>query len=264
MGKAIDSATFSSPIRLTGWSGIPAVGALVTSYESKKDAERAIETAKTEPKKGLAKEAVVEEGVVTMPIILKKDVAGTLEAIEHELTKLTHERVKLKLVQRGVGAVSESDIKVALGMVDPLIIGFHTKTDALAADLASRNNIAIYDFDIIYKLTEWLAEEMLHRAPHIEVVEELGQLRVIRFFSQQKERQVIGGRVTRGKIASGAKFKIMRRDTEVGEGRIIELQAQKIKVPEVDEGNECGLQVESKITIAERDVLIPYTVVSRQ
>ena len=264
MGKAIDSATFSSPIRLTGWSGIPAVGALVTSYESKKDAERAIETAKTEPKKGLAKEAVVEEGVVTMPIILKTDVAGTLEAIEHELTKLTHERVKLKLVQRGVGAVSESDIKVALGMVDPLIIGFHTKTDALAADLASRNNIAIHSFDIIYKLTEWLAEEMLRRAPHIETVENLGELRIIRCFSQQKEKQVVGGRVTTGKVATGAKFKIMRRDAEVGEGKIVEVQCQKIKTKEASEGSECGLQVESKITIAERDVLVPYIVVSKQ
>src|SRR3989344_1701728 len=125
------------------------------------------------------KEEVAEGGVITMPVILKTDVAGTLEAIEHELMKLTHERVKLKLVQRGVGAVSESDIKVALGIVDPLIVGFHTKTDALAADLASRNNISIYNFDIIYKLTEWLAEKMLHRAPHINVVENLGELRVI-------------------------------------------------------------------------------------
>jgi len=261
-GNAIETATFSSPILLTGWSKMPEVGAIVTSYAKKKDAEQALVKAKTHPIK--PKEETLPEGTVIIPIILKTDVAGTLEAVEHELKKLTHERVHIKLIQCGVGAISESDIKVALGATDPLVIGFHTKTDALAADLASRNNIAIYDFDIIYKLTEWLAEEMLHRAPHIEVVEELGQLRVIRFFSQQKERQVIGGRVTRGKIASGAKFKIMRRDTEVGEGRIIELQAQKIKVPEVDEGNECGLQVESKITIAERDVLIPYTVVSRQ
>lgn len=263
MGKSIDSATFSSPIRLTGWSKIPEVGAVVTSYAKKKDAESALANAKSHPVTPPANEAV-PEGVVIIPIILKTDVAGTLEAIEHELRKLTHERVRIKLIQRGVGAISESDIKTALGTTGSLVVGFHTKTDTPAGDLASRTEITIHNFDIIYKLTEWLAEEILRRAPHVLVVEELGELRVIRFFSQQKERQVVGGRVTKGKIVSGAKFKIMRRDALIGEGKIVELQAQKIKVPEVVEGNECGLQVESKFTIAERDVLIPYVVVSKQ
>ena len=261
-GSAIDSATFSSPIRLTGWSSTPAVGAIVASYETKGDAEQAIAGAKTRPAK--KHEEVAKEGIVTVPIILKTDVLGTLEAIEHELAKLTHERVKLKIVHKGVGAVSESDVKVALGIIDPLIVGFHTKTDALAANLASRNGVTIHNFDIIYKLTEWLAEEMLRRAPHIEVVEQLGELRVIRCFSQQKERQVVGGKVTIGKISVGAKFKIMRRDVLVGEGKVVELQAQKIKTKEVGEGNECGLQVESRITIAERDVLVPFIVTQKQ
>ncbi|MDO8520903.1 MAG: GTP-binding protein [bacterium] len=261
IGKAIETATFG-PIRLTGWSGIPPVGAIVSSYKNKKDAERVVGDAKTRPAK--KQTAAAEEGVVTVPIILKTDVAGTLEAIEGELLKLTHERVRLKIVHKGVGAVSESDVKVAMGIVDPIVIGFHTKTDALAADLASRNNITIHAFDIIYKLTEWLAGEILHRAPHINVIENLGELRIIRCFSQQKEKQVVGGRVTVGKISSGAKFKIVRRDTEVGEGKIVEVQCQKIKTKEASEGSECGLEVESKITIAERDVLVPYIVVSKQ
>jgi len=261
-GKPIDSAMFSSPIRLTGWNEIPEVGAVVTAYAKKKDAEEAQANAKAHPI--TPQEEAAPEGVVIMPIILKTDVAGTLEAIEHELEKLTHERVRIKIIQRGVGALSENDIKVALGATEPILVGFHTKTDALAADLASRNDITIHNFDIIYKLTEWLAEEMLRRAPHVEVVEELGELRVIRFFSQQKDRQVIGGRVTKGKIVNGAKFKIMRRDALIGEGKIIELQAQKIKTSEVSEGSECGLQVESKFTIAERDVLVPYILTQKQ
>jgi len=264
MGKPIESATFSSPIRLTGWSKMPEVGALVTSYTKKKDAEHALAHFAAHPVTQ-KKEEPLAQGVVIMPVILKTDVAGTLEAIEHELKKLHHERVRIKVVQRGVGAISESDIKVALGgNVMPLVISFHTNTDALAADLASRTGVEIHAFDIIYKLTEWLSEEMLRRAPHIEVVEELGELRVIRFFSQQKERQVVGGKVTKGKIVNGAKFKIMRRDAFIGEGKIVELQAQKIKTQEVAEGNECGLQVESKFTIAERDVLVPYVVTQQQ
>jgi len=263
MGSPLESATFSSPIRLAGWSTIPEVGALVTTYAKKKDAEEAQANAKAHPVTPQKNEHT-PEGTIIIPLILKTDVAGTLEAIEHELTKLTHERVRIKLIQRGVGAISENDIKVALGSPDSLVVSFHTKTDAPALELASRTSITIHTFDIIYKLTEWLAEEMLRRAPHIEVAEDLGELRVIRFFSQQKEKQVIGGKVTSGKIVNGAKFKIMRRDALIGEGKVTELQAQKMKTSEVLEGNECGLQVESKITVAERDVLIPYIVVKKQ
>jgi translation initiation factor IF-2 len=201
---------------------------------------------------------------VIIPIIVKTDVAGTLEAIEHELGKLKHERVKLKIIQKGVGMVSESDVKLALGSSDTLVIAFHTKTDGPALDLASRTGVTIHNFDIIYKLTEWVEGIIGERAPHIEVVEELGEVLVLRFFSQQKERQVIGGKVRAGKITRDSHFKIMRRDAEIGEGKVVELQQQKIKSPEVTEGTECGLMVESKMTIAERDILIPYVVVKKQ
>jgi translation initiation factor IF-2 len=197
-------------------------------------------------------------------VIIRADVAGSLEALEHELKKLKHERVRIKIIQKGIGAVNESDIKLSLGSNSPVVLAFHTKADALALDLASRNNIEIKFFDIIYKLTEWLEEEILRRAPHIEVEEKLGEFRVIRCFSQQKEKQVIGGAVISGKVKNGAKVRIMRRDAEIGEGRIIELQSQKVAVDEVSEGTECGMQVESKFTIAERDVLVPYLIVKKQ
>ncbi len=263
VGKAVDGATFSSPIRITGWDKIPAVGSKVSSFTDKKSAEAAV----AEYNKSSAKNApapVSYEGFVVIPLILRTDVAGTLEAIEHELEKLKHERIKFKLIQKGVGSISENDIKVAIGASSPIVLAFHTKADSLAQDLASRSNITIHTFDIIYKLTEWLQAEMLTRAPHIEMEEELGQFRIIRYFSQQKEKQVIGGKVLAGKITAGARFKIMRRDAYIGEGRITELQSQKIKVDEVIEGNECGLQVESKFTLAERDVLIPYITVRKQ
>ncbi len=263
MGKPIDSASFSSPIRLTGWTEIPPVGAQVRAYKDKKGAEEAVLAYKRAPIQQVTHERE-KDGIVTIPMVIKTDVAGTLEAIEHELKKLKHERVKLKIIQKGVGTIGESDIKLACGSSDTLVIGFNTKADALAADLASRNNITIAQFNIIYKLTEWIEKIIKERAPHIEVNENLGEVRVMRFFSQQKEKQVIGGRVENGKIASGARFKIMRRDAEIGEGRVIELQQQKIRAAEIGEGAECGMMVESKFTIAERDVLIPYITVEKQ
>ena len=262
-GKSIDKATFSSPIRITGWTTVPNVGSVVKTYAKKKDAEEAVNKVKRIPTIQGDYERK-EEGVVIIPLIIKTDVAGTLEAIEHELGKLKHERVRLKLIQKGVGAVSETDIKQALGTTTALVIAFHTKADNPAIDLASRTGVPIHHFDIIYKLTEWIEELIKERAPHIEVVEEIGQLTVLRFFSQQKEKQVIGGKVKEGKILNNSHFKIMRRDAFIGEGKVVELQQQKIKCPEVLEGTECGMMVESKFTIAERDVLVPYLVVKKQ
>lgn len=262
-GKPITEATFSSPIRITGWSSVPNVGAVVRTYEKKKDAEDAVTKVKRAPQVSTPYERK-EEGVVVVPLIIKTDVAGTLEAIEHELSKLKHDRVRLKLIQKGVGKVSETDIKQALGSTTALVVAFHTKADAPAVDLAARTGVTINYFDIIYKLTEWVEEIIAERAPHIEVVEEIGQLTVLRFFSQQKEKQVIGGKVKSGKILNNSHFKIMRREVEIGEGKVVELQQQKIKCPEVLEGAECGMMVESKFTIAERDILVPYAVVRKQ
>jgi translation initiation factor IF-2 len=262
-GKAIGEATFSSPIRITGWTSVPVVGSVVTTYTKKKDAEEAVTRVKRLPVIEADYERK-EEGVIIIPLIIKTDVAGTLEAIEHEIAKIKHDRVKLKLIQKGVGMVSETDIKQALGSTTALVIAFHTKADAPAVDLASRTGVAINHFDVIYKLTEWIEEIIKERAPHIEVVEEIGQLTVLRFFSQQKEKQVIGGKVKSGKIMNNSHFKIMRRDVEIGEGKVVELQQQKIKCPEVLEGAECGMMVESKFTIAERDILVPYTIVKKQ
>ncbi len=262
LGKQTDSATFSSPIQLTGWTILPNVGATFHAFESKKDAE-AQALLSLVNKKDTPKDVLPVDGVL-FPIILRADVAGSLEALLHEIAKLSHERVILKVIQQGVGAINESDVKLASGANAPVVIAFHTKADALATDLAGRNNVTIHKFDIIYKLTEWLEEEIGRRAPHIESQENLGEFRIIRYFSQQKEKQVIGGAVVSGKVVHGAKFKILRRDVEIGEGKIVEVQSQKVKVQEVGEGHECGLQIESKFTLAERDVLIPFHTVRKQ
>ncbi len=263
MGKTVDTATFSSPVLLSGWNMIPKVGATFTMYENKKDAETKASLALVAVKKDMSNEKLPVSGVL-FPIIIRADVAGSLEALENEIGKLKHERVILKIIQKGVGAISESDIKLAYGAGEPAVIAFHTKADKNALDLAARTGITIQKFDIIYKLTEWIEEEIQKRAPHIEKEEQIGEFRIIRYFSQQKEKQVVGGAVVSGKVQHGAKFRILRRDVEIGEGRITEVQSQKLKVQEVSEGHECGLQIESKFTLAERDVLIPYATVRTQ
>lgn len=260
-GTQIAEASFSSPVRITGWTQIPKVGAKVLVVNTKKEAESLVAEAKAHPV--VADEIVAEDGVRVIPIVLKSDTVGTLEALEHEITKLQAERVKIKIVGKGVGTITESDIKLLVSSDRPMVIGFNVKTDNRAEALSQQHSIPIKTFDIIYKLVEWLEEEMKRQIPKRQVMEELGELRVLKCFSSQKEKHVVGGRVERGIIAVGARVKIVRRGTEIGEGKIIELQQQKIKTKEVAEGNECGLMVESDHALAERDSLIAFVVVEK-
>ncbi len=262
LGKPIETATFSSPIRLTGWSSVPKVGATVRMVATKKDAEAAAAA----PIATSAKQINTLRGkdTVTIPLIIKTDVAGTLEAIEGELSKFAHERVQLRIIGKGVGNVSENDARLAIGAEGAVIIAFGVKTDPLAADLILRNEIPFHDFNIIYKLTEFIDDLIKERAPHVEVKTKLGELKVLRFFSQQKDKQVLGGRVESGKITRDARFTIVRRGVEIGEGRVLELQQSKMKAAEVAEGVDCGLMVEARMTIAERDILVPFIIERKQ
>lgn len=262
MGKPINSATFSSPVRVTGWNVVPKVGAKISTVSTKKEAESYSDKDNSTGIVRSPKPAGAH--TVVIPVILRTDVGGTLEAIESELGKIKHERVVIRIIAKGVGSVSENDVKLAIGSPSAVIIAFGVKHDSMADNLATRNNIIINDFNIIYKLTEYMEGLVKERAPHVEVKTILGELKVIRFFSQQKDKQVIGGHVESGKITKDAKFMILRRGVEIGEGKITELQQSKIKTNEVSEGLDCGLMIESRMTVAERDSLMVYILEKKQ
>jgi translation initiation factor IF-2 len=190
-----------------------------------------------------------------VPIVLKSDVAGTLEAIEKELGKIERERVVIKIIAKGVGTIGENDAKLASGSESAIIIGFHTKVERGAEDIAERFGVTIKTFDIIYKLSEWLNEELDRRTPKVMGEEVVGTAKILKIFSATKHKQVIGGKVTSGLLEVGAQIKIMRREVEIGRGKIEGLQAQKLATKKVEEGNECGMMVDSKIEIAVGDVL---------
>ena len=104
---------------------------------------------------------------------------------------------------------------------------------------------------------------MKERKPKIEVEETVGRAKLIRVFSREKERQVVGGRVLEGKLTALGRVKIVRRDFEIGRGKIVELQQQKLKAREVAEGNEFGMMIESEYDVAEGDSIEEFTVVKK-
>ena len=259
LGKQVAEASFSSPIQITGFDVLPPVGATFHSYPTKKEAESAQATLReTREKEGVkvsARTIPLAPDALIVPIVLKSDVGGTLEAIEKEIGKIERERVLIKIIAKGVGAIGENDAKLAAGAPGAIIIGFHTKVERSAVDVAERFEITIKTFDIIYELSEWLEGELDKRTPKVIGEELVGTLKVLKTFSSTKHKQVIGGKVTLGHLELGAQVKIMRRDTEIGRGKIVELQSQKIATKTVDEGSECGMMVEAKIEIVPGDIL---------
>ncbi len=250
-GKKISEASFSSPIRLVGWSSLPKVGALVTSCKNKKEAE--IIALKNKEENGII-ENKITEGAHIIPIIIKSDVAGVADAIANEVQKLNTERACLKILEIGAGTITDNDAKKALPFPGAIILGFNVKVEDRAQDLADRNNIIIKTFNVIYHLTEWLKETIEKQTPKIEVEETIGQLKVLKLFSSTKTSQVVGGRVLSGTLSVNDNVRIIRTDVEIARGKIDELQQNKSKTSKIMDG-EAGLSIDGVTTIAPGDII---------
>lgn len=260
LGKPIKEATFSSPIRLVGFESMPEVGNVFQAFNTKKEAENYINEIKRKLEDSKIYEKRVDSTGKIIPIIIKTDVMGMIEAIEKEITKLNTTEISFKVISKGVGAINESDLKMGNVNKESIIVGFNTKMDSGARDLNESLKVNVATFDIIYKLTDWLKELVEERRPRQETVEIIGSLKVLKTFGSTKGKHIVGGKVTTGRIALGSKIRIMRRDFEIGTGKIVELQINKLKAKEILEGSDCGLQVETKIDIAGGDVLEAYEI----
>ncbi|MES2315287.1 MAG: translation initiation factor IF-2 [Patescibacteria group bacterium] len=266
LGEMVKSATFSSPVRLVGFDKMPRIGSTFKTFLKKSDAE---EYAKDWQNNNLKKNKVAgesEEGKKIIPIVLKADVFGSLEAIEKEIAKIKckeEQNTIFKIIQKGTGPIGESDIKNISVGENALVIGFNVKADKTASEMAQQRGITISFFDVIYKMTEWLEEEMEKRRTKVATEETTGRAKIIKAFSRTKERQIVGGKVQEGRMVLGSVVKIMRRDFEIGKGKIINLEKSKEKVGEVPEGAEFGMMIESKIEIVGGDMLESFNTVQK-
>lgn len=253
LGESTDEAVFSSPIRLTGFDKMPNIGETFKSFKNKKEALNYISNLEEEICEKIINNN--EDGKKIIGIVLKADATGSLEAIEKEIEKIKTDNTEFRIIQKGIGPISESDVKDVASCENVLIIGFNVKTDKSAVELAEKRSISLSFFDIIYKMTEWLNEELEKRRLRIEIEETQGQLKIIKSFSQLKDKQVLGGKIVKGTVNVGGKVKIIRRTVQIGLGKILNLEKGKSKTSEVEEGSECGIMVESKIEIVPGDIL---------
>ena len=257
-GKTVKEAGLSTPVRIVGFTDIPEVGIEFTTVASKKEAEAAI----LEAKNSIATTATPTKRskLPVVPILIKADVLGTIDAIQHELDKFESDRIVVKVIDTGVGDVSVSDVQNVSATEDAIIVGFSVKVDRAAKDLAERLGVEIDTFDIIYELSEWLETALKNRTPKKEEQIVTGSVKILKHFSAQKNIHVLGGRVEEGVIKMNQKVTILRRDIEIGTGIIKNLQQAKSDVQQVEEG-EFGMQLETRAEMAPGDYLKPFDTV---
>lgn len=254
-GRLIKNPHAGQPIKVTGFDEAPLAGSSFISSGDKKEMEKMKEETQSNEVHTVLDPRLYRNAKVVIPVIVRADSLGTLSAVIRELQKRETEDVKIKIIGQGIGPVTEGDVMQAGSDEKVVIVGFAVKVDNKAREQALRFNVNPQTFDIIYKLSEWFDTLVLERLPYEEKEVVLGTLKVIKSFSSQKDKHVIGGKVETGRIALNSLVKIIRRGVEMGKGRIIELQSQKIKTNEVIEGNECGLMVETKIEMIPSDIL---------
>lgn len=258
-GKNITVAPASMPVTIFGLNTTPNTNDIIQVVSDKIAARaksrEALAGAGTTVKRSDAGE---ESEIKKLPIILKADVQGSIEAIEQILDTIHSDEVALEIIGLGVGNITESDIKMA-ETAKALVIGFSVTPTPVAARMAESSHIEILTFNIIYKLVETIKDRLAALLPPEIVRTDLGTLSVLAIFKTGKRDMIVGGRVTNGKITKGAQIDVRRDGEIIGTGKLAVLQQNKKPTDEVGNGNECGVTFEGGIKIAVGDTLLAYT-----
>ncbi len=259
-GKRLTSATPGMPVRVAGLRDVPHFGDRFRVVRDEKTARQLVQT-KSAVRRAITlgrMSASIKDGETKeLPIVLKADVQGSLEAIRLALESLSTSEVAVKLIHVGTGTVSDSDIHLAEAS-HAFVIAFRVPVVPSARRLADHHHIEISSFDIIYQLIDEVSAGLSGLLTP-EIVEiELGRLLVLKVFKTTAAQTVVGGRVTSGSLERGAFFRLMRGDQLVGEGKIDSLQRAKDSVAQLAKGFEGGVGFEGRLPVEPGDELQVY------
>ena len=264
-GKQLKSALPGQPVEVLGLNGTPMAGDQFSVVETE---SRAREIAEYRSRRNRDKQAAVSargsvEQMLTaiaageaeeLPIVIKTDVHGSLEAIRTALDKLGTEQVKARILTGGVGALSESDISLAAAS-QAMVIGFNVRAIPQARDLAKRDNVEIRYHSIIYELIDEVKAAMGGLLSPDSQEDFIGYAEIRQVFSVSKSGKVAGCMVTEGIIKRGCKVRLLRDNVVIHEGSLKTLRRFKDEVKEVRESTECGMAFENYSDIQEGDMI---------
>ncbi len=259
LSKPINKAEPSTPVLITGLDRVPPVGeewqAMSSLEEAKAKAEIKAEKEKRKREPAEILDIAPEQKVFNL--ILKADVSGSSEAIREALKSIPQKEIILRVIKAEVGDITENDVKLAYS-AKAKIYGFRVKIQTDVGLLAERLNIKTGLWQIIYELIQAVRQDAsCLLAPEI-CRQNLGRVKVLAVFKSDGKKQIIGGRVTSGKIEKGTQADIFRDEQKIGSGRLIQLQQNKEDAQEIIKDRECGILFESDIQIEKNDVLEAY------
>ena len=265
LGERVNEAMPSTPIEVLGLSGTPMAGDTANVVESE---SKAREVAEYRSRKLKEKEAAlssrgsveqmlanIQSGEITeLPVVIKTDVHGSLEAIKVALTKLGDEKIKVKILSGSVGPINESDISLAVAS-SALVFGFNVRAIPQAREIAKRDMVEIRYHSIIYELIEDAKNGLAGMLDPDLQEEFIGYAEIKQVFNITNHGKIAGCSVTEGIIKRGCSFRLLRENIVVHEGKLKTLQRFKDEVKEVKFGLECGMGLENYNDIKVGDIM---------
>lgn len=255
--KPIDHATVCEPVTVYGFSEQCNAGEPFSTFQDKQSAEA--EASKSCSTLRLIDEVPASDEMTVIPVVIKCDVNGSVDAVISEIRKHSTDRVFFKIVHAGVGNISETDIRMVSTDDAPLIVGFNVSMDPQAREMNETRTITIKTFDIIYRMSEWLQEIAEDRKFKKKVDSILGSGQILKVFSQDKDQILVGVRIANGEVKPKDCFRIMRGREEVSRGTIVSIQAGKSAMSKVEAGTDCGIMIQTKNLPRQFDILEAIT-----
>jgi translation initiation factor IF-2 len=269
-GARLKRATPGQPVEVLGFDGVPEAGEIVRMVENERRARQlAGERANRLKTEALARRSgrkvsledvfkLAQEGAVKeLSLVVKADVAGSLEALEDEIAKLPQEEVQVNIIHRGVGGINESDVMLAAAS-DGVILAFNVRPVGDARQIAEREGVEIRSYAVIYRAIEELRAAMQGMLEPAEVETTLGQAEVRQLFRASRVGTIAGSFVTEGKVTRGARVRVVREGTVIYDTTVGSLRRFQDDVREVSNGFECGIVLVNFQDLHEGDVLETY------
>ena len=271
-GQRIKTATPSTPVQILGFDQVPQSADIFSVVESEREIKRIvsdrqrlkreIDLKKITAQSLDAMSALIKEGSIkNLPIIVKGDVDGSIEALSEQLSKISNDEVGVQIIHKSVGTISESDVLLAAAS-KAVIVGFQVQASANAKLQAQQEGVDIRSYSVIYQAVEeiTLALEGLLEPEKVEEV--LGKAFVQEVFKIPKIGFIAGSKVTEGLIKRNARARVIREEEEISEGEIVSLKHIKDDAKEMKEGFECGIGIDNFSKFKEGDIVVCYEIKS--
>ena len=271
-GVKVKSAGPSTPVEILGLDSVPNAGEVFVATENDKEAKAFAATFISESKNKLIEDTkaklslddlfsqIKAGNVKELPIVVKADVQGSVEAVKQSLTKLSNDEVAVKVIHGGVGAINESDVVLAAAS-NAIIIGFNVKPDQMAKATAERENVDLRLYRVIYQAIEDIESAMKGMLEPIYEEKVIGHAEIRQIFKASGVGNIAGSYVLDGKFVRGCKVRITRDGEQIFDGNLASLKRCKDDVKEVATGYECGLVFEKFNDIKEFDQVEAYAMV---